>query len=78
MVVRSVVFSRSFRDTESADISFASNLLGIMLGGMFEYLALVTGYQSLLLIVIAFYAVALLLWRRTRRADVSDVSEVVA
>ena len=76
--VANVVFSRSFRDTESADISFASNLLGIMLGGMFEYLALVTGYQSLLLIVIVFYAIALLLWRRTGPALISDVSEVSA
>ena len=62
--VANIVFSRSFRDTESADISFASNLLGLMLGGMFEYIALATGYQSLLLIVIVFYAVALMLWRR--------------
>jgi hypothetical protein len=59
-----VVFSRSFRDTESADIAFASNLLGVMVGGMFEYIALATGYQALLLPVIAFYAVALVLWRR--------------
>ena len=46
-----VVFSRSFRDTQSADIAFASNLIGVMVGGMFEYLALATGYQSLLLLV---------------------------
>jgi hypothetical protein len=59
------VFSRSFRDTQSADIAFASNLIGVMVGGMFEYLALATGYQSLLLLV-AFYALALIPWRRTR------------
>jgi spermidine synthase len=76
--VANIVFSRSFRDTEAADISFASNLLGIMLGGMFEYLALVTGYQSLLLIVIVFYAIALALWRRTEPALLSDASEVAA
>jgi spermidine synthase len=63
-----VVFSRSFRDTVSADIAFASNLIGVMLGGMFEYLALATGYQSLLLLVVAFYAVAILPWRRAQRA----------
>src|SRR5262249_55070451 len=63
-----VVFSRSFRDTESADIAFASNLLGVMVGGMFEYLALATGYQSLLLVVIAFYVAAFMIWRRMARA----------
>jgi len=57
------VFSRSFRDTELADISFGSNLIGSMVGGVFEYIALATGYQSLLLVVIAFYAVAYFFWR---------------
>jgi hypothetical protein len=61
-----VVFSRSFRDTQSADIAFGSNLLGVMVGGMFEYLALATGYQALLLLVVAFYALALVRWRRAR------------
>jgi len=61
-----VVFSRSFRDTQSADIAFASNLIGVMVGGMFEYLALATGYQSLLLLVVVFYALALIPWRRAQ------------
>jgi hypothetical protein len=60
-----VVFSRSFRDSLTADIAFASNLLGAMLGGMFEYGALALGYQALLLFVIAFYIIAYL----TRRKD---------
>lgn len=59
-----VVFSYSFRDTLTADIAFASNLLGAMLGGMFEYVALALGYQALLLFVIAFYAIAYLTRRR--------------
>ena len=40
-----VVFSRSFRDTDQADIAFASNLLGIAIGGVVEYAALATGYR---------------------------------
>jgi hypothetical protein len=63
-----IVFSRSFRDTELADISFGSNLLGSMFGGVCEYIALATGYQSLLLVVIAFYAIAYVFWRRIGRA----------
>jgi len=55
-----VVFSHSFRDSLTADIAFASNLLGSMLGGMFEYTALALGYQALLIFVIAFYIIAYL------------------
>lgn len=53
-----VVFSHSFRDSLSADIAFGSNLLGTMIGGVFEYTALAFGYQFLLLPVIAFYGIA--------------------
>jgi hypothetical protein len=41
-----------------------------MLGGMFEYLALAIGYQSLLLLV-AFYMLALIPWRRAGKATAS-------
>ncbi|MFN2476079.1 MAG: spermidine synthase, partial [Chthoniobacterales bacterium] len=61
-----VIFSHSFRDTETADVAFASNLLGIMLGGMLEYLSMLLGYHMLLWIVIAFYACAMLLRPRMR------------
>jgi hypothetical protein len=62
-----VIFSNSFRDTETADIAFASNLLGIMTGGMLEYLSMLFGYHALLWFVIGFYALAML-WRAgTRR-----------
>ena len=53
-----LVFTYSFRDTDSADMAFASNLLGAMLGGALEWVALLTGYQALLLIVGAFYFLA--------------------
>jgi spermidine synthase len=56
-----VIFSHAFRDTETADIAFASNLLGIMIGGMLEYLSMLLGYHALLWLVIAFYAVAMVL-----------------
>jgi hypothetical protein len=57
-----VIFSHAFRDTDTADIAFASNLLGIMTGGMLEYLSMLLGYHALLWFVIAFYALAML-WR---------------
>jgi hypothetical protein len=61
-----LVFSYSFRDTTTADMSFASNLLGAMVGGALEYLALITGYQALLLVVALFYALAWLFATRLR------------
>jgi hypothetical protein len=54
-----VIFSNSFRDAEHADVAFASNLLGIMAGGMLEYFGMLLGYHLLLWLVIAFYAVAM-------------------
>jgi SAM-dependent methyltransferase len=66
-----LVFSYSFRDTATADMAFASNLLGAMVGGAIEYLALITGYGSLLVVVALLYALAWLFATRIRRgADV--------
>jgi hypothetical protein len=47
-------------------MAFASNLLGAMVGGALEYVALLVGFQSLLLIVAALYATAFLLAQRVR------------
>ena len=52
-----LVFAGSFRLTgREADLAFASNLLGVMVGGMLEYSALLFGYRNLLLLAIGFYA----------------------
>ncbi len=60
-----IIFTNSFRDSETADIAFASNLLGIMVGGGMEYFSMLIGYRLLLVFVMVFYACALLLrWRR--------------
>ena len=56
-----LVFTYSFRDTRTADMAFASNLLGAMVGGALEYVALLTGYRALLLIVAALYLARLAL-----------------
>ena len=53
-----LVFSYSFRDTKAADMAFASNLLGAVVGGAVEYVALVTGYSALLLVVAGLYLLA--------------------
>ena len=63
-----LVFSFSFRETATADMAFASNLLGAVVGGALEYAALITGYQALLVIVAALYALAWLFATRLRVA----------
>jgi hypothetical protein len=50
-----VIFSKRFADTAEPTVAFAANLLGAMLGGCLEYLALLTGYNALLLIAAALY-----------------------
>lgn len=68
-----LVFSYSFRDTKTADMAFASNLLGAMVGGAIEYVALITGYQALLLIVAVLYLAAYLLATRVRLLADTDL-----
>lgn len=56
ILLANLVFAGSFKLTgRAADIAFASNLLGAMVGGMLEYSALLLGYRNLLLLVMAFY-----------------------
>ncbi len=67
--VANLVFAGSFKGTGlTADIAFASNLIGIMLGGALEYASLLIGYRNLLLIVILFYLVSAALMRRREPA----------
>jgi hypothetical protein len=63
-----IIFTNSFRDSETADIAFASNLLGIIVGAGLEYFSMLIGYRLLLIPVIVLYTLALLLrgrsWQR--------------
>jgi hypothetical protein len=61
-----LVFSYSFRDTKAADMAFASNLLGAVVGGAIEYVALISGYGWLLVVVGVLYAAAWLFATRVR------------
>jgi len=73
-----IIFTNAFRDTETADIAFASNLLGIMVGGALEYFSMVFGYRLLLIPVIIFYACALLLRLRSRRTPATQDKAVAS
>jgi SAM-dependent methyltransferase len=74
-----LVFSYSFRDTKAADMAFASNLLGAVVGGAVEYVALVTGYSWLLFLVGGLYLLAWALASNVRLlADVGLTSPSAA
>ncbi len=61
-----LVFTHSFRDTRRADMAFASNLLGATVGGVLEYVSLLTGYRLLLVVVALAYAAAYVLASQRR------------
>ena len=56
--VANLVFADRFRNVEASNVAFGANLLGAMVGGILEYVALVTGYQALLLVVALLYGAA--------------------
>jgi hypothetical protein len=62
--VANLVFAQRFRDSPSATTAFAANLLGAIIGGMIEYVSLVTGYRFLLVVVGGLYALAFLVTPR--------------
>jgi spermine/spermidine synthase len=53
-----VLFSSSYKRSSSAATDFGANLFGAMIGGVGEYLSLVTGYRFLLVLAAACYALA--------------------
>jgi hypothetical protein len=55
-----VLFSTLFKKQHAYHIALASNLLGAIFGGLCEYLALVTGYQFLIIVIILFYTLAII------------------
>jgi tRNA1(Val) A37 N6-methylase TrmN6 len=65
-----VVFAKRFSDAADATTSFGANLLGAIVGGCLEYLALVIGYKGLLIVAALLYLGAFALL--PRRSAVSS------
>lgn len=61
--IANLVFANRFRNVEASNVAFGANLLGAMVGGLLEYVALITGYQALLLLVALLYGAAFLAGR---------------
>lgn len=58
-----LVFAYGFRDSSSAAVAFASNMLGAILGGIAEYASMITGYNNLLVLIFLFYLAAYYFYR---------------
>jgi SAM-dependent methyltransferase len=61
-----IIFATAFRDSRQPDVDFGSNIGGVILGGLSEYLSLVIGLKNLLFIAIAFYILSAILRPRGR------------
>ena len=52
------IFASLIKDEERFYQAYGSNVLGAVVGGVFEYFSLLLGFKMLLLIVLAFYIAA--------------------
>jgi hypothetical protein len=73
-----LVFTQRFRDVGDSTVAFAANLLGAMVGGVLEYLSLITGYHALLIAVAVLYGLAFLFGRRYLAAKAPDAVAVTS
>ena len=62
--IANLVFAQRFKDVASSTTAFGANLLGAIVGGVLEYLSLITGFRLLLVVVAAFYGLAFVFGRR--------------
>ncbi len=61
-----VIFGTVFRSSTQPDVDFGSNVGGIILGGLTEYLSLIFGFNALIGVAIGYYALSALCLRRGR------------
>ncbi|MHB8458271.1 MAG: polyamine aminopropyltransferase, partial [Acidimicrobiales bacterium] len=59
-----LVFAQRFKNVSSSTVAFGSNLLGALMGGLLEYLSLITGFKFLLVVTAVLYAMAFFFGRR--------------
>jgi spermidine synthase len=53
-----VIFAAAFRDSRQPDIDFGSNIAGVILGGLAEFLSLAVGFNGLLFVALGLYALS--------------------
>jgi hypothetical protein len=69
-----LLFGSAVKRSSSLPRDYGTNLLGAMVGGVGEYLSLVTGYRWLLLAIALCYGLALVARRSERPARVAMVA----
>ena len=69
-----MVFSQRFRESGDSTTAFAANLIGAMVGGVLEYVSLVVGYRSLMIVALGLYGLAFLFGRRHLTAGAGSAS----
>jgi hypothetical protein len=62
--IANLVFAQRFKDVGSSTTAFGANLLGAIVGGVLEYLSLITGFRFLLVVVAVLYGLAFVFGRR--------------
>ena len=64
MFVANLIFAQRFRSVGASTVAFGANLLGAMLGGVLEYVAIATGYRPAAAVVAIAYGLAFVIGRR--------------
>ena len=59
-----IIFSTSLKQTKSIEVTFGSNLLGSVVGGLLEYSSLAFGLRSLMLVALGLYVGSFLALRQ--------------
>jgi hypothetical protein len=69
-----LIFAQRFSDVATSGDAFAANLLGAMVGGVLEYIALITGYRFLLIVIGVLYGLAFVTSRFLTRRQSGGVT----
>jgi hypothetical protein len=64
IMAANIIFAKRFESSAHPVTAFGTNLLGAMIGGCLEYVALATGYRWLLVICACLYLAAYLMTPR--------------
>jgi spermidine synthase len=64
-----VIFASTFAQSQRPDVDFGSNVAGVILGGLSENASLILGFDKLLLLAVAYYALSALSNRARVLAD---------
>src|SRR4029077_11252414 len=68
-----VIFAVSFRQSQEPDRAFGANIAGAMAGGLAEYSSMLLGFQYLVLVAIAFYALSAVVFQRSKIVTEADM-----